>query len=312
MRRTFILFLSGLLLAGSSLAAERVQPFILASSNSNDITSAATQLQEKLTTAGFQVIGDYSPYENARVLIFTSQALKKMSSQSERGGYGAVLRAAVTHNGNTTEISYTNPEYWANAYRMQGDFSTIKQQLASALGEKQDFGSGDKILSAADMREYHYTFMMEYFDEPSELNEFSTYEQAVATVEKNLAAKKNGTEQVYKLQLGKDPEGKTMTLYGVALRGTGKEDCSADQYIMSRIDKSTPRHTAHLPYELLVYGNKVEALFGRFRIALSWPSLPMMASDTGATFFSIMCAPGAIEKTLQQLAGKEINKEDNY
>jgi hypothetical protein len=29
----------------------------------------------------------------------------------------------------------------------------------------------------------------------------------------------------------------------------------------------------------------------------------MMASDTGATFFSIMCAPGAIEDALMQIAG---------
>jgi hypothetical protein len=72
---------------------------------------------------------------------------------------------------------------------------------------------------------------------------------------------------------------------------------------MGRIDKDSPRHTAHLPYEILVYGDQVEALYGRFRIALSWPHLPMMASDTGATFLSIMCAPGSIEDALIAIAG---------
>jgi len=310
--RSLFILLLGLVLNNQSLAVERVQPFILASSSTSELSGAVARLQEKLTTAGFQVVGKYVPYANTRVLIFTNEALKKMATQSVRGGYGGVLRAAVTTYGGNTEISYTNPEYWANAYRMKGDFSTIKQQLAAALGAKQDFGSGEKTLSAADMRKYHYTFMMEYFDDPSELNEFASNEQAVATVEKNLAAKIGGSDKVYKLQLGNDPEGNSMTLYGVALRGMGKEDCSTDQYIMSRIDKSTPRHTAHLPYELMVYGNRVEALYARFRIAISWPSLPMMASENGATFFSIMCAPGAIEKVLQGVAGKVADdKEDS-
>ncbi|HED14378.1 MAG TPA: hypothetical protein ENI62_12120 [Gammaproteobacteria bacterium] len=309
-RGLFALLLS-LFLTSQSLAAERVQPFILASSGNSEMNRAVIQLQEKLSAAGFQIIGNYAPYKNARVFVFTNDTLKQMATQSVRGGYGAILRAAVTRNGNKTEISYTNPEYWANAYRMQGDYSAIKQKLATALGAEQDFGSGDKILSAADMRNYHYTFMMEYFDDPSDLNEFTTHDQAVTAVEQNLAAKKGGSGEVYKLSLGKDPKGRSMTLFGVALTGSGKEDCSADQYIMSRIDKSSPRHTAHLPYELMVYGNKVEALYARFRIAISWPSLPMMSSNTGATFLSIMCAPGAIEKVLQQVAGKMANSEDD-
>ena len=94
-----------------------------------------------------------------------------------------------------------------------------------------------------------------------------------------------------------------MTLFGVGLAGADDEDCSSDPYIMGRIDKSTPRHSAHLPYEILVYGNHAEALYARFRIAISWPHLPMLKSDTGATFFSIMCAPGAIESALMQVAG---------
>ncbi len=309
--RTLFMLLAGLCLVGNGFAAERVQPFILATTGSDDIGSTITRLQDKLASAGFQVIGNYSPYEQARVLVFTSDALKTMATQSERGGYGAILRAAVTRNGNTTESSYTNPEYWANAYRMKGDFSAVKQQLAKVLGAEREFGSGEKILSSADMRKYHYTFMMEYFDDPSHLNEFSTHEQALTKVEQNLAAKIAGASKVYELQLGKDTEGKSMTLLGIALAGTNKEDCSGDQYIMSKIDKSNPRHTAHLPYELMVYGNKVEALYARFRIAISWPNLPMMASETGATFFSIMCAPGAIEKALQQVAGKKAASEDD-
>ena len=46
------------------------------------------------------------------------------------------------------------------------------------------------------------------------------------------------------------------------------------------------------------HSHVVEALCARFRIAIGWPHLPMITSDTGANFFSIMCAPGVIEKTL--------------
>ena len=46
-----------------------------------------------------------------------------------------------------------------------------------------------------------------------------------------------------------------------------------------------------------------QSFCGRFRIAISWPHLPMMASDAGATFFSTMCARGAIESDLMTIAG---------
>ena len=89
-RGLFALLLS-LFLTSQSLAAERVQPFILASSNSSEMNSAVTQLQEKLNAAGFQIIGNYAPYKNARVFIFTNNTLKQMATQSIRGGYGAIL-----------------------------------------------------------------------------------------------------------------------------------------------------------------------------------------------------------------------------
>ena len=84
------------------------------------------------------------------------------------------------------------------------------------------------------------------------------------------------------------------------------EGCSGDEYIMSRVDKDGVRSTAHLPYEILVSDGDVYALYARFRIAISMPNLPMVASETGATFFNIMCAPNAIEEALIQASGGEI------
>ncbi|MDH5546428.1 MAG: hypothetical protein OEZ43_12610 [Gammaproteobacteria bacterium] len=287
--------------SGLAIAESRVQPFVLASEEGSDLGAALSNTKDKLTQAQFTVLGSYSPYGNSQVIAFTSEQLKQRSLKSERGGYGAVMRASATVVDGKVQIAYTNPIYWSSAYRLKEDNADVYEKLKTVLGFTREFGSGDKVLTAADMRKYHYTMMMEYFDDPSELNDFDNHDEAVKAVAGNLQAKKGGASEVYRLSLGMDSSGQEMTVFGV---GLGAENCSGDQYIMSRIDKDNPRSTAHLPYELMVYGNEVEALYARFRIAVSWPHLPMMQSDTGATFFSIMCAPGEIEDALEAVAGK--------
>ena len=288
--------------AGNALA-ERVQPFILGSSSAGDFASTVSDTKSKLSGAGFDVVGTHAPYTGAEIIVFTSDEMKAAATKSERGGYGAAMRVSVTDNGGNIEVAYTNPKYWANAYRLNDQLDTVSTKLASALGAEKQFSSGDKELTAEDMRKYHYTFMMEYFDDPSDLAEYDNHAAGVKTIEANLAAGKGAATQIYKISLGKDTEGEEMTLIGVGLKGKNTEDCSGDEYIMSRIDKDTPRSTAHLPYEILVYGDEAEALYGRFRIALSWPHLPMMASETGATFMSIMCSPDGIKEALTAVAG---------
>ena len=286
------------------IAADGLKPFVLAATiDDRTLAEAGTEVEAKLQKAGFDLIGQYSPYKDTAILVFSSIELRELATRSKRGGYGAVLRVSLTRNNDEIELAYTNPLYWASAYRMQTDAASVATQLKTVLAFERSFGSGDLSLSANDLRKYHYTFMMEYFDDPSVLNYFDSHEQAVASVRDNLAKRVSASSQVFELSLGSDINEKPMTLFGVGLSGVDQDDCSSDAYIMGRIDKDSPRHSAHLPYEILVYGNQVEALYGRFRIALSWPHLPMIASDTGATFFSIMCAPGAIEKALTEVAG---------
>ena len=288
--------------AGNALA-ERVQPFILGSSSAGDFASTVSDTKSKLSGAGFDVVGTHAPYSGAEIIVFTSDEMKAAATKSERGGYGAAMRVSVTDNGGNIEVAYTNPKYWANAYRLNDQLDTVSTKLASALGAEKQFSSGVKELTAEDMRKYHYTFMMEYFDDPSDLAEYNSHAEGVKTIEANLAAGKGAATQIYKISLGKDTEGEEMTLIGVGLKGKNAEDCSGDEYIMSRIDKDTPRSTAHLPYVILVYGDEAEALYGRFSIALSWPHLRMMSSETGATFMSIMCSPDGIKDALTAVAG---------
>ncbi|VAW52701.1 Signal transduction histidine kinase CheA [hydrothermal vent metagenome] len=297
------------LLSSAAYAADLVKPFVLADGVSGDVSSVASSVKEKLSGAGFEVVGSYSPYAGVENIVFTSSELKSTATKSERGGYGAAMRASVTKTDSGIQVTYTNPIYWANAYRLSSNLDGVTASLKSALGKQKQYGTGDKELTAEDMRGYHYTMMMEYFDDPSDLGSHGDHAAAVKAVEENLAAGKAGTSQVYKISLGKDTEGNEMTLFGVALGGTGEKDCSGDKYIMDKIDKSEVRHSAHLPYEVLVYGDEVESLFGRFRIAISWPHLPMMASETGATFMSIMCAPGSIQDALTAVGG---GSSDDY
>ena len=300
LRKTVITGLICFFAAGNALAADILMPFVLAGTSSGDVATVSGEVKSKLTAAGFEVVGEYSPYAGANIIIVTSDLLKAEAAKSEFGAYGAGQRISVTKNGDSTEIVYTNPVYMAAAYRMASDLQGVRAALEGALGAKKDFGS-EKNLTAEKLRKYHYTVMMEYFDDPSELAEYGSQAEAVKAVEDSLAAGLGATSKVYRI----DIPGKDETVFGVALKGMDSEDCSGDEFVMSRIDKASPRSTAHLPYEIVVSDGTAYALFARFRIAINWPHLPMVASESGGTFMSIMCSPGAIEEALIQAAGEE-------
>jgi len=299
LRKTLISVFVFVLSAGSALADDILMPFVFAGNKTGDVASVAADVKSKLKGAGFEIVGEYSPYDGADIIIVTSDAQKAYAAKSDFGAYGAIDRIAITKNGDNIEVSYTNPVYMAAVYRMATDMADIRAQLEGALGAEMDYGS-EKNLTAKDLREYHYTVMMEYFDDPSVLAEYDSQEEAVKAVEDSLAAGLGATTKVYRV----DIPGKDETIFGVALKGADADDCSGDEFIMSRIDKATPRSTAHLPYEIVVTDGTARALFARFRIAINWPHLPMMASETGATFMNIMCSPGAIEEALIKASGE--------
>jgi hypothetical protein len=301
LRKTLFTGFIFILSAGMALADEILMPFVLAGTSSNDVATVSGEVKGKLTGAGFEIVGEYSPYKDANIIIVTNDTLKATAAKSDFGAYGAAQRVSVTRNGDQTEIAYTNPVYMAAAYRMADNLASTRAALEGALGAEKDFGS-EKDLTADDLRKYHYTVMMEYFDDPSTLAEYDSQAEALKAVNDALAKGLGSTAKVYQI----DIPGKDESIIGVALKGKNAEDCSGDEFIMSKIDKSTPRSTAHLPYEIVVSDGTAYALFARFRIAINWPHLPMMASETGATFMSIMCSPGAIEEALIQASGEEL------
>ena len=110
---------------------------------------------------------------------------------------------------------------------MDANLDSVAAALKSALGAKQVFGP-EEGLSAKELRNYHYMFGMEYFDEPSVLAEYGSYDEAVTAVENALAAKKGGVSKVYRI----DVPGKSESEFGVHMTN----DCSSDKFIMGNID----------------------------------------------------------------------------
>lgn len=273
----------------------KLKPFVLASKGAGTVVEKTAQVKSALTTAGFTVVGEYSPYPSASIVIVTNDELKKNAAASESGGYGAVQRVSVTGAGTEVQVSYTNPVYMSHVYRMDGDLSGVSAALEKALGRMEEFGA--QGMTAKQARKYHYTIGMEYFDEPSELAEYASYEEAVQAVDAKLANNQNGVSKVYRV----DIPGKQETVFGVGLKGSGDSKAMDDQFIMSEIDFRDVKSSAHLPYEVLVSGNKVYALYARFRIAINFPDLSMMGKNS---FMNIMKAPEAIRKALQNTVRK--------
>jgi hypothetical protein len=289
-----MVFLSTAAMADAAL----LKPFVLASKGPGTVADKVAAAKTALTANGFTVVGDYSPYPDAEVLVVTDDELKNNAAKSEHGGFGAIQRVAVTKVGGDIQVSYTNPVYMANAYRMQGDLKDVAAKLQTALGKVEDFGA--KGLSADDLRDYHYMFGMEYFTDPSMLAVFDSHQAALDAVEKGLASNKVGATKVYRV----DVPGKDESVFGVGLKApTDADKYMDDKYVMSVIDFKDTKSTAHLPYEVLVSGNKVFALYARFRIAIDFPDLSMMGSHS---FMNIMSTPEAIRKALQKavMAGK--------
>lgn len=283
------------LCATAAFAQDAVlKPFVLASKAPGDVAQKVEATKAALAKAGFTVAGSYSPYANTAIIGVTNDELRSTAAKSEHGGFGAAMRVAVVKAGNDVQVSYTNPPYWANAYRMAGQLKDTAAKLQAALGKVEEFGA--KGLTAEQLRKYHYTFGMEYFDEPNEFVKYGSHEEAVKAVEAGLAAGKQGVTKVYRV----DVAGKKEVLFGVAMKGAGDGKMMDDAYLMSEIDFKDVKSAAHLPYDILVADNKVFAQYARFRIAISFPDLSMMGANS---FMNIMKSPEAIREALSLTVG---------
>ena len=295
--RLFLTVVLSMLLLGMVQAAdERIKPFFLAGVQGDDMATVVAATKQKLTAAGFGIVGEYSPYADVTIIGVTNGDLIQAAGETDFGVFGAAQRVTISKGTDgKMQVAYTNPTYMAYAYRMKGDLADVTAALKQALGMQQPYGS-EKGKTEKKLRDYQYKWLMPYFYDRLELASYSSYDAAVKGVEAALAAGKGGVSKVYRVDL----PGKEATLFGVAISEKAEDECAGDKYIMERIDFKDIKSSGHLPYDIVVKGKKAYALPAEFRIAISFPDLSMMGKNS---FASIMCAPAAIESSLTLGAG---------
>lgn len=249
-------------------------------------------LEQKLVAAGFTVIGRHLPKglpQNATLVITDPGMLETIRAVGDSAVVASGIRVGVQTNGN---VSYMNPDYWYRAF-LRSKFSdaqaavkAAQTRLVQALGEGAPFGGN---VDANDLPNYRYMFGMERFDsDNSELVTHASFDEALASVRANLGKAVGDTAKVYEVVM---PE-KKVAVFGVSMNSAS----DGEGWWVNKIEGG--EHVAALPYEIFIVGNKVYALYARFRIALAWPDLGM------GQFMGIINAPQAIQDTMMRLAAK--------
>jgi uncharacterized protein (DUF302 family) len=294
-----IVILIVLALGYINLSAQTLQPYTMGFETVLPMPEAIKEIAFNLDKAGFQVVGEYMPAndKNRYVIVVSHiQLSKAVETVGGLAGFAAPLRVGMTQNGEIINVSYTTPAYWGNAYygdnfpRVEKQYKKVEEDFKiamSKIGEYNGVGFGsEKGVEIDKLRKYHYMFGMPYFDDVVDLGDFEEYNKAVKTIDKNLDKGVPNVKLVYKLDIPHSD----LTLYGFALSGE-----EGEAKFLPTIDITTPKHTAFLPYEVLVNGKEVVMLHGRFRIAIAFPDLKM------GTFTKIMSTPGDIEDMLKNV-----------
>ncbi|RXP45178.1 hypothetical protein EC396_15920 [Lutibacter sp. HS1-25] len=274
--------------------AQNYSPYIKVGESSKSIQQISDEVTAALNNASFTVLGQYNPEgkSNLKVIVFTYNELKNtVVKVADRGALAAAYKIGLVANNGKVTVSYTNPDYILRAYlgdnfnKYKTVFDKFSNDVKTALmpvgNEFKPFGGS---VDAEKLGKYHYKIMMPYFTDPVELNEYSSFDEGLKLIEKNLKAKKGQTFEVYKIVY---PD-KKVAVFGVALQN--KENGEAA--FLPIIGEA---HIAAMPYEIILQGNTVTMLHGKYRIALHWPELTM------GTFMNIMSTPGDIEDTLELL-----------
>lgn len=255
-----------------------------------NLPAQLSQLEKKLQAEGFTVAGRHMPKGlpgHASLVVTDPAMLEAIRTIGGSAVIASGIRVGVQSNGT---VSYMNPDYWYRAYLRdqykiaQSAVKSVQMRLARALGDGGGFG-GD--IPEAELGNYHYMFGMERFDSAnSELSTHASFADALKTVQDNLSSGVGATSRVYEVVI---PQSQ-MAVFGVAMNDPG----DGEGWWVNKIGAD---HVAGLPYELFIVGNKVYALYARYRIALAWPALGM------GQFMGIVNAPEAIRGTLARVAG---------
>src|SRR4030067_3055724 len=253
----FLAVAVALLWMSAQAHAEALKPFILGDTFAGDVKQVSEIAKTKLGSERFEIVGAYSPFAGAMVICVPNNELKTAAAKAFNGGFGAAQRVAVTDVKGKIQVAYVNPAYIGTAYGL-GKLEGVSAKMKAALGAVKPFGSENGIEEEKlKPGQYRYAMFMPYFNDVDYLKEHPDYKTAVETVEKNLAAGLKGTKKVYRIDL----PGKQISVFGVAIPtgdGVDKGNKDTDKEIIDIVDHAELKHTAYLPYELMVDGNRVK------------------------------------------------------
>lgn len=282
--------IAGVALAAFSLLAHALQPYVTGDKvQGGDLKAAMTAAEQKLTAAGFTVIGRHTPPglpQYASIVVTEPGFTMAMTQVGGSAVVGLPIRIGVKADGT---VSYQNLEYWQRAY-LRGNYGKAEAavkatsgKLQQALGAGKPFG-GD--VKPEDLPTYRYMAGMERFDDKSELKTYANFDEAVKAIRDNLAKGVAKTSKVYEVVMAD----KKLAVFGVATNDP--ED--GEGWWANKIG---PDHVAALPWEIFVVDNKAYALFARYRTALAWPDLGMFQ------FMKIGSHPDSNQAMMAKVAG---------
>lgn len=282
--------ITGCALAAFSLLAHALQPYVGGDKvQGGDLKSAMAAVEQKLTAAGFAVVGRHQPAglpQHASVIVTEPGLSAALTQIGGTAVVGLPVRVGVKADGST---SYQNLEYWQRAYLRQ-DYARAEAAVKAAAGKlQQALGAGKPFggeVKPEDLPNYRYMAGMERFNDKSELKAHASFDEAVKTIRDNLAKGVAKTAKVYEVVL---PE-KKLAVFGVATN-----DPEDGEGWWAR--KIGPDHVAALPWEIFVVDNKAHALFARYRTALAWPDLGMFQ------FMGISSHPDSTAAMMAKVAG---------
>jgi len=287
MKKLFV----GAALAAFSLLAHALQPYFFGDKVAgSDLKSAVAAAEQKLTAAGFTVVGRHTPPglpQHASIVVTEPAYTAALTQVGGSAVVGVPIRVGVKADGT---VSYQNLEYWQRAFlrkhfgQAEAAVKATSGKLQKALGAGKPFG-GD--VKPEDLPTYRYMAGMERFDDKSELKAYAGgFDEAVRTIRDNLGKGVAKTAKVYEVVI---PE-KKLAVFGVATNDP--ED--GEGWWAKKIG---PDHIAALPWEIFVIDNKAYALFARFRTALAWPDLGMFQ------FMGISSHPDSTAGMMAKVAG---------
>lgn len=275
--------------AGQAVSADLLRPYVLSSNTRGDFVKTVIEVKEALIAGGFEFLGEYTPYADAHLIVVTHDHLKRHLAKDRNLAFALAQRISITRVNGQIQVAYANPDYFQHAYRLGTSMLPLTQALQSVLGRQETFGA--KGMTAEKLRHYHYSYGMEYFDDQLELASYPSHKKALRSLQAALDRHDGGLHTIYRLDMKQEQ----VTIFGVAMTG----ESSGDEAIMSAVDWAPLRHSASLPYELVVDRRRVVALHPRFRLGIHFPDLKMVGEGG---FNALRETPSAIIRALTEAA----------